>query len=53
MFNNIFVQPFAASDDHKAGGGQLTSWPDRLNAPPSRLSELGLSPEVFEKDTVI
>ncbi|KAL2934830.1 putative methyltransferase PMT8 [Bienertia sinuspersici] len=37
--------------DHKASGSALASWPDRLNTPPPRLSELGLSPEVFEKDT--
>ncbi|KAL2934831.1 putative methyltransferase PMT1 [Bienertia sinuspersici] len=45
------ILPFVALDDHKASGSALASWPDRLNTPPPRLSELGLSPEVFEKDT--
>ncbi|CAO2818763.1 unnamed protein product [Amaranthus hypochondriacus] len=39
--------------DHKASGSDLASWPDRLDAPPPRLADLGLSPGEFEMDTDI
>ncbi|XP_048493626.1 probable methyltransferase PMT3 [Beta vulgaris subsp. vulgaris] len=39
--------------DHKASGSELAAWPNRVNAPSPRLADLGLSPELFEKDTDI
>ncbi|KMT09913.1 hypothetical protein BVRB_5g121310 [Beta vulgaris subsp. vulgaris] len=39
--------------DHKASGSELAVWPNRVNAPSPRLADLGLSPELFEKDTDI
>ncbi|KAL9242985.1 hypothetical protein vseg_016930 [Gypsophila vaccaria] len=44
------ITPYS-DHDHGASGSGLTPWPDRLTTPPPRLAELGVSPEMFEKDT--
>ncbi|XP_074316640.1 putative methyltransferase PMT3 [Silene latifolia] len=44
------ITPYS-DHDHGASGSGLAPWPDRLSSPPPRLAELGLSPEMFEKDT--
>ncbi|KAK9704818.1 hypothetical protein RND81_07G013200 [Saponaria officinalis] len=44
------ITPYS-DHDHGASGSGLAPWPDRLTAPPPRLADLGVSPEMFEKDT--
>lgn len=36
---------------HKGKGSGLLPWPQRLNAPPPRLEEIGISAEEFQSDT--
>jgi len=37
---------------HKGKGSALLPWPQRLNAPPPRLEEIGINAEEFQSDTV-
>lgn len=37
---------------HKEKGSGLQPWPKRLNGPPARLDEIGVSHDQFQEDTV-
>ncbi|CAA2993565.1 probable methyltransferase PMT9 [Olea europaea subsp. europaea] len=38
---------------HRQKGSGLEPWPQRLSAAPPRLEEIGVSPEVFKKDSIV
>lgn len=46
----VCITPYS-DHDNRAQGSELAPWPSRLTSPPPRLADLGLSSEVFEKDT--
>ncbi|CAN6462129.1 unnamed protein product [Victoria cruziana] len=46
------ITPYS-EHDHNAMGSELMPWPARLTAPPPRLSDLGITPSKFKKDTEV
>lgn len=48
----VCITPYSEKMHQQKGSG-LEPWPQRLSAAPPRLEEIGISPEVFKKDTII
>lgn len=51
-FNALNVHVYGRTEIHRQKGSGLEPWPQRLSAAPPRLEEIGVSPEVFKKDSV-